>query len=147
MKMCGVEIKGKEAIICLLSSNNGLYEISDCRVRSLVLQDPDSGEGLRAFQKAFAKLAEDYRVDHIVIRERMKTGKFSGSADGFKMEAVLQLIENVNVSLISASRSKELIKAHPLPIRFSETQLKAFQETAFITAYVALANLNQHGAL
>ncbi|WP_075185378.1 DUF3010 family protein [Teredinibacter haidensis] len=145
MRVCGVEIKGKEAVICLLSSNNGLFEIADCRVRSLVLQDPDTSEGLRAFQVTMAKLAEDYRIDKIVIKERMKKGKFAGGAEGFKMEAAIQLIENVEVSLISTSRSKELLKAKPLPIAFSDTELKAFQEIAFITAYVALVEINGNG--
>lgn len=137
MKICGIEIKGKEAVICLLSSNKGLFEISDCRVRSIVLKEPDSSEGLLTFQKTMAKLAEDYKISKIVIKERLKKGKFAGSADGFKMEAAIQLIDTINVDIMSASRVKELLKAHPLPITFADTELKAFQEEAFKTAYAA----------
>ncbi|SMF38611.1 Protein of unknown function [Alteromonadaceae bacterium Bs31] len=143
MKVCGIEIKGKEAVICLLSGSKGLFEISDCRVRSVVLKDPDTSEGLRAFQATVAKLAEDYQINKIVIKERLKKGKFAGGADGFKMEAAIQLIENTEVELMPASRSKELLKAQPLPIAFSETELKAFQEAAFITAYVAIIEVKK----
>ncbi|WP_185236314.1 DUF3010 family protein [Teredinibacter franksiae] len=143
MKVCGIEIKGKEAVICLLSSDNGLFEISDCRVRSLTLKDPDTSEGLLGFQTTLAKLAEDYKVEKIIIKERPKKGKFAGGAEGFKMEAAIQLIDTVQVSLMSASRSKVLLKAKPLPISFSETDLKAFQETAFKTAYAALIDINE----
>lgn len=138
MRVCGIEIKGKEAVICLLESNKGLYDIPDCRVRSLVIKDPDTSEGVRDFQFAIAKLAEDYRVEKIIIRERQKKGKFAGSADGFKMEAAIQLIDGVEVALMNPTRSKELLKQKPLPVRFADTGLKMFQETAFVTAYVAL---------
>ncbi|WP_045861064.1 DUF3010 family protein [Teredinibacter purpureus] len=143
MKVCGIEIKGKEAVICLLSSNNGLFEIGDCRARSLVLSDADTAEGLLAFQATLAKLVEDYRIEKIVIKERMKKGKFAGGADGFKLEAAIQLIEGLSVSLISATRIKELLKLKPLPILFADTGLKMFQEAAFKTAYAALIDTSE----
>lgn len=146
MRVCGIEIKGKEAVICLLTSNKGLYDIPDCRVRSLVLKDPDTSEGVKDFQFAVAKLAEDYKIEKIVIRERQKKGKFAGGADGFKMEAAIQLIDGVDVALMSPTRSKELLKEKPLPVRFADTELKAFQETAFITAYVALVEAGSASA-
>lgn len=138
MRVCGIEIKGKEAVICLLESNKGLYDIPDCRVRSLVIKDPDTSQGVKDFQFAVAKLAEDYRVEKIVIRERQKKGKFAGGAEGFKMEAAIQLIEGIDVALMNPTHSKALLKAKPLPVRFEDTGLKIFQETAFVTAYVAL---------
>ncbi|MFA0093291.1 DUF3010 family protein, partial [Vibrio sp. 10N.261.49.A11] len=32
MKICGVEIKGNDAVICLLSLSDGVFNIPDCRV-------------------------------------------------------------------------------------------------------------------
>jgi hypothetical protein len=41
---------------------------------------------------------------------------------------------------MSSSQRKESLKAHPLHIPFKETELKQFQEAAFITAFSYLNN-------
>ena len=137
-KVCGVELKGNEAIVCLLSKSGGLFDIADCRVRRLTLKEnnPDS---LKAFQFAFAKLMEDYQVEKVVIRERLMKGKFAGSAVGFKLEAAIQLIDGVDVDILSPAMIKEALKNKPLTVKFAETGLKNFQEGAFMTAYASLA--------
>ena len=135
MNVCGIELKGNEAIICLLSLSDGLFELPECRLKRLALNDVKQSKALTNFQFTFAKLMEDYKVSHVVIRERPTKGKFSGGAIGFKMEAAIQLIPNVEVQLLNPSTIKELISKNPLPIPFKETGLKAFQEPAFLTAY------------
>ncbi|PID42636.1 MAG: hypothetical protein CSB48_09600 [Proteobacteria bacterium] len=137
MKLCGVEIKSNEAIICLLEDTKGLVTIPDCRARRLTLNQ-NSAEDLKALQFAFIKLMEDYQVDKVVIRERATKGKFAGGALGFKIEAALQLAEGVEVELMSPNAVKEALKKNPLMIRFDETGLKSFQENAFMTAYACL---------
>ncbi|PIE43268.1 MAG: hypothetical protein CSA50_06190 [Gammaproteobacteria bacterium] len=134
MKICGVEIKGNDAIICLLENSKGLFNIPDCRVRRLTLNQ-NTRDDLKAFQFAFGKLMADYNVDKVVIRERLMKGKFAGGALGFKMEAALQLLEGVDVVVISPSAVKQALQQNPLMVGFEETGLKPFQEVAFITAY------------
>ncbi|MBY0419469.1 MAG: DUF3010 family protein [Pararheinheimera sp.] len=139
MRVCGVEMKGSEAILCLLAIDSGLFDIPDCRtVRLPLLKDQDS-EQMKKFQFVFAKLAEDYKIDTFVIRERPQKGKFAGGAVGFKMEAALQLLPDVKTEILTSSFIKEQLARHPMPIVFKETGLKGFQETAFITAYCFLA--------
>ncbi|WP_278368982.1 DUF3010 family protein, partial [Pseudoalteromonas lipolytica] len=60
------------------------------------------------------------------------------SAKGFKMETAIQLIEELDVQIFSATTIKEQLKRNPLPIEFEDTGLKKFQENAFISAYVYL---------
>jgi hypothetical protein len=79
---------------------------------------------------------QDYQVDSVAIRQRMPKGKFAGSATGFKMEAAIQLIKDLDVRLLSTTEVKEQLKRNPLPIDFADTGLKKFQENAFINAYV-----------
>ena len=139
MRVCGVEMKGSEAILCLLAIDSGLFDIPDCRtVRLPLLKDQDS-EQMKKFQFVFAKLAEDYKIDTFVIRERPQKGKFAGGAVGFKIEAALQLIAGCSCTVISATALKEKLKRFPLPVDFKETGLKVFQETAFLAAYAYLA--------
>ena len=142
MKVCGVELKSNEAIICLLSKSEGLYDIPDCRARRITLTDMNSSQGLIDFQFAFAKLMDDYKVDKVIIKQRPTKGKFAGSAAGFKMEAAIQLAEGLNVETISATELKESLKYNPLPIAFESTGLKAFQESAFTTAFVGTNDLS-----
>ena len=53
MRVCGVEMKGSEAILCLLAIDSGLFDIPDCRtVRLPLLKDQDS-EQMKKFQFVF----------------------------------------------------------------------------------------------
>ena len=135
MKVCGVELKGSEAVISLLSMEDGIFDIPDCRVRKITFEKNHS---LKFFQSTFAKLMADYKIETVVIREPPTSGKFSGGAVGFKLEAAIQLIDGLKVKLITPTDIKAYIKRNPLPVAFDETGLKVFQESAFTTAYAYL---------
>lgn len=139
MRTCGVEIKGSEAIVCLMTLNHGLFELPDCRQTRFALSQDQDQEQMRRFQFTFAKFVEDYQISQIVIKERPQKGKFAGGAVGFKIEAALQLIAGCSCTVISATALKEKLKRFPLPVDFKETGLKVFQETAFLAAYSYLA--------
>jgi hypothetical protein len=138
MKTCGIELKGNEAIICLMTLENGLYTLNDCRVKKLAIADGSNQQELQKFQFDFAKLMTDYQIESVVIKERLKRGKFAGGAISFKLEASLQLIENLDVNLIASSKIKEIIKNSHTTLNFKETGLKQFQEQAFMTAFAYL---------
>ena len=137
MKVCGVELSGGDAILCLLNREGQLFDIPDCRVRKLSLSKDHRQEDIKKFHFDFNKLMEDYQVDKVAIRERPTAGKFAGSANGFKMEAAIQLISSVPVQMLRPSDIKEILKEYPLPVDFADTGLKVFQEQAFISAYAA----------
>ena len=141
MRVCGVELKGNDAIICLMSLKDGLYALHESRVKRLTISDDSDNEQLRKFQFDFAKLMHDYQVEHVVIRERMKKGKFVGGSVGFKLEAALQLATEIEVSLIAPSKIKDIVKNSRVVMNFSDTGLKQFQEPAFTTAFAYLESL------
>ena len=138
MKTCGIELKGNEAIICLMTLDNGLYTLNDCRVKKLAIADATSQEKIQKFQFDFAKLMADYQIDSVVVKERLTRGKFAGGAVSFKLEATIQLIEALNVTLLSSAKIKEIIKNSHTTLNFKETGLKQFQEQAFMTAFAYL---------
>ncbi len=138
MKVCGVDLKGNDAIICLMSLADGLFTLPDCRVRKLTIADATDAEQLRKFQFDFEKLMADYQIDHVVIRERMTKGKFAGGAVSFKLEAAIQLADGINTSLLSPSKAKEIMKKSQVHINFQDTGLKQFQELAFMSALAYL---------
>ncbi|QUJ70050.1 DUF3010 family protein (plasmid) [Photobacterium sp. GJ3] len=139
MKIFAVELKGNEAHLCLLSLEQGMFSIPDCRTQKLMLQSSTDFESMRHFQKTFSKLAEDYQVTQVVIKSRETRGKHAGSAESFKMEAAIQLIEGLEVSFMSNADVKEKLKRNPLSVDFRSTGLRQFQENAFVTGYAFLS--------
>ena len=137
MRICGVELSGSDAVICLLHLDQGQFDMPDCRVRKLTLKKEHTREDLQQFQFAFTKLMGDYSVNKVAIRERMTKGKFAGGAISFKLEAAIQLIADIDVAVLSPTQIKSALSEKPIPIPFSDTGLKVFQEAAFKVAYAA----------
>jgi hypothetical protein len=137
MIICGVELTGSDAVISLLGLERGQFNVPECRVRKLTLKKAYLREDLQQFQFAFSKLMQDYDVKKVVIKERLTKGKFAGGAVSFKLESAIQLIAEVDVTMATPALMKSTMSEHPLPIPFSETGLKVFQEASFNAAYVA----------
>lgn len=138
MRVIGVELSGNDANVCLLSLADEVFQIPNCRTRKLSLPKDAAAKDLRYFQKTFAQLVKDYKIDQIVIRQRPMKGKFAGGAVGFKLEAALELINDVEVIVLSPTAIKESLKRNPVLVPMPETGLKMFQEVAFNTAYAYL---------
>lgn len=138
MIICGVELTGSDAVVCLLNLDRGQFSLPECKVRKLSLPRNHTREDLKQVQGAFAALMAEYDVTGVAIKERMQKGKFAGGAISFKLEAAIQLIEGVDldVRLLPPALIKSTLAANPLPVPFAETGLKAFQEAAFTAAYV-----------
>lgn len=102
--------------MCLLSLTDELFELPDFRTRKLTLRDINSTQELRYFQQTFAKLMEDYKVDQVVIRQRPMKGKFAGGAVGFKLEAAIELISDLKVTVMPTTDIKDSLKRNPIQI-------------------------------
>ena len=135
MNLLGVELNNKEAILCLMSSENGLFNVKECRTRGIEFRNSESQESVQGFQFQIKKFIEDYKVDKVLIKQRVTSGKFAGSSNSFKMEAAFQLLEGVEVELIHTKEIKETLKQNPLGYSMKELELRQFQEQAFNTAY------------
>jgi len=138
MRICAVELKGDDAIFCIMSKNMGLLDIPEVRQRKITITNTQDTENMRWFQRQFLQLVNDYKVEKVVIRERPMKGKFAGGAVGFKLETAIQLIEGLNVEMVAGSRIKEQLKHTPILMDYKQTKLKQFQEPAFQTAYACL---------
>jgi len=141
MRACGVEIKGNEAIICIMSKENNLYDIPHTRVQKVSLDNAGEAEEVRKFQFTFAKLMEDYQVTHVLIKGRALKGKFAGGPIGFKVEAAIQLISELQVEVLAGSFIKKELARSQVDIDFRDTGLKQYQEQAFGTVFSYLESL------
>ena len=138
MKVCGVELKGNDAIICVMSKANGLYDLPHVRVPKLSITDAADSEQVKKFQFAFSKLMADYQIEKVLIKGRALKGKFAGGPVGFKLEAAIQLIEDLEVEIMSSSEVKSTLAKTQITIDFRDTGLKKFQEQAFNTVFAYL---------
>ena len=134
MRVCGVELKGGEAVLCLLAYDNSVFSVLECRQRLISVSQSASTDAIRDFHFAFTKLMQDYHVDSVVIIERHQKGKLAGSATSFKLETAIQLID-IPVELITPLKIKEQIKRNKLWVDFDSLELKKFQKPAFEAAY------------
>ncbi len=139
MRVCGVELKGGEAILCLLGYSLNAFEVPESRVRLFAMTDSMPTEEIRKFQSTFKKLLEDYKIEEVVILKREQKGKFAGSATSFKLEAALQLLD-MPVTIISASEVKEQMKKTPPFADLTTIGLKKFQKPAFDAAYAYMSS-------
>ncbi|NQZ26528.1 MAG: DUF3010 family protein [Colwellia sp.] len=142
MRACGVEIKSNDAIICIMSKENNLYDIPHTRVQKISLDNAGDAEQVQKFQFTFAKLMEDYQVTHVQIKGRALKGKFSGGPIGFKIEAAIQLISELNVEILAGSFIKKELARSQIDIDFRDTGLKQYQEEAFTTVFAYLESQN-----
>ena len=138
MKVCGVELKGNEAIICLVNKSDGMIDLPDCRVSKFDITEPSKTESIRDFQFKFKKLMQDYQIETVVIKERLMKGKFAGGAVGFKLEAAIQLIDDIEVEVLIAADQKASLKRAPEMVRVKEIGLKGYQQEAYEAAYAFL---------
>lgn len=135
MILLGVELNNKEAVVCLMSADDGLFNIKECRTRGIDIKSPETQRGIQAFQTQFKQLVMDYKVEKVVIKQRPSKGKFSGSSNSFKMEAAIQLINDVSVEIISNTEIKETLKKYPLEYTMKDLELRQFQQDAFNVGY------------
>ncbi|NKF50398.1 DUF3010 family protein [Shewanella sp. WXL01] len=135
MKICGVELKGGEAIISLLSYEGETFNVPACRQISFTLSAASNTATINEFHFAFHKLMQDYHVDEIAIIERPQKGKQAGSATSFKMEAAIE-ITDLPVTILSPVAIKEQLKRNPPQVEFDSLELKRVQKNAFEVAYV-----------
>lgn len=138
MRVCGVELKGNDAIICIMLREHGLYDLPRVRVAKINVENAARSEDIRHFQFTFTKLMEDYKIDKVIIKGRALKGKFAGGPVGFKLEAAIQLISDLDVEIVSSTFIKQALAKTQVGIDFRDTGLKQFQQQAFNTAFAYL---------
>lgn len=138
MRVCGVELSGNDAVICIMELEDSNFSLPECRAKKISIVNAKETDEIKGFQFAFNKLMTDYNVTHVVIKERLTRGKFAGGAVGFKLEAAIQLSPYLNVSMLSSAEIKVIQKTVHFADNFADTGLKKFQEQAFVTAFAYL---------
>ncbi|MDR5766152.1 MULTISPECIES: DUF3010 family protein [unclassified Caballeronia] len=133
MIVCGIEIKGREAILAVVEVDD-IEAAPDHRVndtRKITLEQDDESAHVKSFFSLAEGFVRDNHITHIAIKKRGKKGDYAGGPITFKIEGLFQLLDNCNVALLSAPTIAASKKKHAFEIPAS---LKKYQHEAFLTA-------------
>ena len=128
MTLCGIEIKGSEAIIAVAAPD--LTHVT-MATKKIVLEDDDEAANVKAFASQVAAFVRDNGITRIAIKKRSKKGEFAGGPTTFKIEGVLQLLDGVEVTLLSPQTINAQNKKHDFAL---PATLNKYQHEAFKTA-------------
>lgn len=132
MTLCGIEIKGSEAIIAVAAPD--LTHVT-MATKKIALEDDDEAANVKAFASQVAAFVRDNGITRIAIKKRSKKGEFAGGPTTFKIEGVLQLLDGVEVTLLSPQTINAQYKKHDFEL---PATLNKYQHEAFKTACSAL---------
>lgn len=132
MTLCGIEIKGSEAIIAVAAPDLTHVTLA---TKKIALEDDDEAANVKAFASQVAAFVRDNGITRIAIKKRSKKGEFAGGPTTFKIEGVLQLLDGVEVTLLSPQTINAQYKKHNFEL---PATLNKYQHEAFKTACSAL---------
>ncbi|QIH11390.1 MULTISPECIES: DUF3010 family protein [unclassified Pseudomonas] len=135
MSICGIEIKGSEAIFALASLQGGTLEHQAIAVKKIALEDDDEAANVRTFAAQVRDFVRKQGITRIAIKKRSKKGEFAGGPTTFKIEGVFQLLENCEVTLLSPQTLTAQHKKHGYELPAS---LNKYQHEAYKAACAAL---------
>lgn len=134
MRICGIDLKGNEAIIVILDGNRSHFEVIEC-VKKLNLENDESSEEVKSFKNTFDSLVQDISINKIVIKKRNKKGDYAGGPVSFKLEGLLQMVSGCEIELVSAVSIASVIKKAEIVVPII---LNKYQNGAFETAFYGL---------
>src|SRR5207253_6299897 len=135
MKICGIEIKGSEAIIAVASLDNQVLSHLAIATKKIALEDDDDAVNVKAFATQVAAFIHSNGIERVAIKKRSKKGEFAGGPTTFKIEGVFQLLEGCEVTLLSPQTINAQNKKHDFALPAS---LNKYQHEAYKTACAAL---------
>ena len=136
MKICGVEIKGREAIFAVAVLKDGAVTHVPLPTRKISLADDDDAANVRSFSELVEGYVRDNGIDHFAIKKRGKKGEYAGGPTTFKIEGVLQLLRNCVIELVSPQTVSAQNKKHNFDLPVA---LNKYQHEAYLTACAAIA--------
>ena len=137
MRICGCEISAQEVRLAVVELN-GEGEVKMLRLKTtrIELADDTSETDLRAFLNSVQEFAREHQIDTFAIKTRAKKGKMAGGAVSFKIETLIQLVEDCDTKFVSpvalSNFAKKQLEAYP-------EKLLVFLKNAFLAGAYTLS--------
>lgn len=129
MKICGIELKGNDAILVSVNMMGDTYEILESNVKKINLTDTDSQADVKAFANTVYSYLEAQSFEAVAIKARAKKGKFAGGSVSFKIEGIIQN-GSIPVYLFSGAKMKSKLKN----MEIDSSRINAYQLEALKAA-------------
>jgi hypothetical protein len=129
MNICGVEIKGSEAIFAVATRASGALEHIPLATKKIALEDDDEAVNVKNFATQISNFVRENGIAHIAIKKRSEKGEFAGGPTTFKIETIFQLLEDCDVVLLSPQTINAQFKRHAfeLPAALNKYQHEAYK--------------------
>jgi len=135
MKICGIDLKASNMIISVVEVKNNDINYIPLDLKKLSIQNDENKSEIESFYETFKTFLRDNNIDKIIIKKRAKSGKFSGGANTFKMEGIIQLNRQCDVEFISAQAIASYKKKNDITL---PPNLLKYQEDAYLSAIVGI---------
>ncbi len=129
MKICGIELKGNNAIVVSLQFDGTNYTVIHKDVKKITLKDTDLQSDVQDFSKELYSFFDSVVFDAIAIKGRAKKGKFAGGSVSFKIEGIIQ-----NSKYTVAIFPGATIKAKLKNTEVDASEVNGYQEEALRAA-------------
>ncbi len=135
MNICGITIESNNINIAVIQTTETEknYTLFNIGVLKIPLENETEQESIKLFSQKVKDFVFANNIDIIGIKKRLHKGKFSGGAISFKIEAIIQLLDDVQVFLIPAKTITSKSKNIEIP-----KSLFKYQHEAFKTAYTTM---------
>lgn len=129
MKLCGIELKSNEAVLVVLDAAEGDPVHVELPTRKISLGDSDKAADIIDFQRKISAFFKENDISKVAIKKRAKKGKFAGGPDTFKMEALIQVIPDLEVQLVTPQALTAMEKKQDI---IYPNSLMKYQEVAYL---------------
>jgi len=140
MRICGVELKGSEAIFALIDVVNEEISLVACQTRKIKFGYSAEQQSARLFYDAICSFILEHNIEQIGIKQRAPKGPFAGGPVTFKMEALFQLNPHVATQLFPGPTIAAATRRHDFQV---PGQLNQYQAEAYLTACCTAVTLNK----
>ena len=96
--ICGIEIKGNEAIIVLCDNSKETLGVSESKFKKIAL-DANEQDLYKSFYETLLSFTKQNAVEKIYLKKPVDKGQQIAGANAFRIEAVINLIDIPVVSL------------------------------------------------
>lgn len=101
MKICAIDLKANNTILVVVENKDDSCQYLDLKIEKIELEDDEIQENIIIYSKTLNEFLQENKIDQVLIKKRAKKGAFSGDANTFKAEAIIQLNSVCAVELIS----------------------------------------------
>ncbi|MDD2059333.1 DUF3010 family protein [Pseudomonas sp. GD03860] len=129
MKVCGIEIKGSEALLAVVVLEAGNPVHMALATKKIALEDNELADNVKTFASHARQFVTEHGITHLAIKKRSKKGDFAGGPTTFKIEGLLQLLEACEVALVSPQTVSAQAKKHNIepPASMNKYQHEAYK--------------------